>query len=94
MSIPEARDRILARMKEDNATIATTEKRSREVKKNIEMCEKRLREIEASLLDKKTEEEDKKKYEILYQKDKEMDEFINSFEKTREKDIEEMGVLQ
>lgn len=81
-------------MKEDNATIATTEKRSREVKKNIEMCEKRLREIEASLLDKKTEEEDKKKYEILYQKDKEMDEFINSFEKTREKDIEEMGVLQ
>jgi intraflagellar transport protein 74 len=94
LSIPEARDRILARMKEDNATIATTEKRSREVKKNIEMCEKRLREIEASLLDKKTEEEDKKKYEILYQKDKEMDEFINSFEKTREKDIEEMGVLQ
>lgn len=34
------------------------------------MCEKRLRELDASLLDKKTEEEDKKKYEILYQKDK------------------------
>lgn len=29
LSIPEARDRILARMKEDNTTIATTEKRSR-----------------------------------------------------------------
>lgn len=94
LSIPEARDRILARMKEDNTTIATTEKRSREVKKNIEMCEKRLRELEASLLDKKTEEEDKKKYEILYQKDKEMDEFINSFDKMREKDVDEMATLQ
>jgi intraflagellar transport protein 74 len=43
LSIPEARDRILARMKEDNNTITATEKRSREIKKNIEMCEKRLR---------------------------------------------------
>lgn len=81
-------------MKEDNNTIAATEKRTREVKKNIEMCEKRLRELEASLLDKKTEEEDKKKYEILYQRDREMDEFINSFEKNRENEINEMANIQ
>ena len=57
----------------------------KEVKKNIDIYEKKLRELEVNLEDKKTEEEDKKKYEILYQKDKEMDEFLNSFDQVREK---------
>lgn len=35
LSIPEARDKILNRMKEDNITIAGIEKRIKEVKKNI-----------------------------------------------------------
>ena len=43
LSYPEARDRILARMKEDNNTIASVEKRIKEVKRNIEMYEKKLR---------------------------------------------------
>jgi intraflagellar transport protein 74 len=55
----------------------------KEVKKNIDIYEKKLRELEVNLEDKKTEEEDKKKYEILYQKDKEMDEFLNSFDQVR-----------
>lgn len=45
----------------------------KDAKKNIDIYEKRLRELEANLQDKKTEEEDKKKYELLYKKDKEMD---------------------
>lgn len=56
----------------------------KEVKKNIDIYEKKLRQLEINLEDKKTEEEDKKKYEILYQKDKEMDEFLNSFDQVRE----------
>ena len=83
LSIPEARDRILARMKEDNQAITNMEKSIKDSKKNIDVYEKRLRELEANLEDKKTEEEDKKKYEILYKKDKEMDEFLNSFDEIR-----------
>lgn len=49
------------------------EKSTKDTKKYIDVYEKRLRELEANLEDKKTEEEDKKKYEILYKKDKEMD---------------------
>ena len=60
-------------MKEDNASIANMEKRIKEVKKNIDVYEKKLRDLDGILEDKKTEEEDKKKYEILYQKDREMD---------------------
>ena len=39
-------------------------------KKNIDVYEKRLRELDVSLEDKKTEEEDKKKYELLYKRDR------------------------
>lgn len=60
-------------MKEDNSSIGNMEKRIKEVKKNIDIYEKKLRDLDAILEDKKTEEEDKKKYEILYQKDREMD---------------------
>lgn len=63
------------------------EKRIKEVKKNIDIYEKKLRDLDAILEDKKTEEEDKKKYEILYQKDREMDEFLNSFDKLRSNEI-------
>ena len=80
LSIPEARDRILARMKEDNQTITQMEKMIKDAKKNIDVYEKRLRELDVALEDKKTEEEDKKKYELLYKRDKEMDEFLNSFD--------------
>ena len=44
--------------------------------------------------DKKTEEEDKKKYEILYQKDREMDEFLNSFDRVRSNEINELTKLE
>lgn len=65
--------------------------RIKEVKKNIDIYEKKLRDLDAILEDKKTEEEDKKKYEILYQKDREMDEFLNSFDKLRSTEISELS---
>lgn len=70
LSIPEARDRILSRMKEDNQTITQLEKMIKEAKKSIDVYEKRLRELDVALEDKKTEEEDKKKYELLYKRDR------------------------
>jgi len=81
-------------MKEDNSSIGNMEKRIKEVKKNIDIYEKKLRDLEVMLEDKKTEEEDKKKYEILYQKDREMDEFLNSFDKLRSSEINELSKLE
>lgn len=63
-------------------------------KKNIDVYEKRLRELDVALEDKKTEEEDKKKYELLYKRDKEMDEFLNSFDQIRDDEIEELTKLE
>lgn len=53
-----------------------------------------MRDLDAILEDKKTEEEDKKKYEILYQKDREMDEFLNSFDRLRDNEIGELTKLE
>lgn len=75
-------------MKEDNQTITQMEKSIKDAKKNIDIYEKRLRELDVALEDKKTEEEDKKKYELLYKRDKEMDEFLNSFDQIRDDEIE------
>ena len=83
LSFPEARDRLLARMKEDNNFIVTNEKRVKEIKKNIDNYEKKLRELGEDSENKKKGEEEKKKYEVLFQKDKEMTEFIDSYDKTR-----------
>lgn len=41
-------------MKEDNASIANMEKRIKEVKKNIDIYEKKLRDLDGALEDKKT----------------------------------------
>ena len=66
MSFPEARDRLLARIKEDNNFITNNDKRIKEIKKNIENYEKKTRELAEELENKKGREDEKKKYEILY----------------------------
>lgn len=81
-------------MKEDNQTITQIEKMIKDAKKNIDVYEKRLRELDVALEDKKIEEEDKKKYEKLYQRDKEMDEFLNSFDQIREDEIDQMNKIE
>lgn len=45
LTFPEARDRLLNKIKDDNAFIQNSDKRVREIKRNIENYEKRLREL-------------------------------------------------
>lgn len=94
LSFPEARDRLLAKVKEDNSVIQNTEKRIREVKKMIENYERQLREMSSEADENKASEQDKQKYEILYQRDKEMSEFIEGFEATRSNEINQMHQIE
>jgi intraflagellar transport protein 74 len=43
LSFPEARDRLFARIKEDNAIIANNEKRVKEIRKNQRRRKRNLR---------------------------------------------------
>jgi len=94
LSFPEARDRLLAKVKEDNNFILNTDKRIKEIKKIIENYEKQIKEMSADLEEKKNEEQDMQKYEILYQRDMEMTKFIDNFEVTRKQDIEQINTIE
>jgi len=93
LSFPEARDRLLAKVKEDNSVIQNTEKRIREVRKMQENYEKQIREMNTEN-DDKNSEQDKQKYEILYQRDKEMSEFIDNFESMRTNELNQIRELE
>merc|ERR1712196_501315 len=77
LSFPEARDKLLNKVKEDNQIILKSERRKTELKK----------EIENEMQERKAPQGELQKYEILYQKDKEMTEYIESFEENKEKEI-------
>lgn len=94
LSFPEARDRLLAKVKEDNSVIQNTEKRIREVRKMQENYEKQIREVANTDNDDKNAEQDKQKYEILYQRDKEMSEFIDNFESMRNNELNQIRGLE
>mmetsp|Transcript_105919 Transcript_105919/g.210561 ORF Transcript_105919/g.210561 Transcript_105919/m.210561 type:complete len:626 (-) Transcript_105919:259-2136(-) len=79
MSIPEQRDLLLAKVKNDNAEIVAAEKSNSELKLEVEKLRAAIREVTADALEKKEEGSDQQKYEILFTKDKEMTQFIDSF---------------
>lgn len=53
LTFPEARDRLLAKIKEDNTFISNTDKRIKEIRRNIENYEKKMRELSDQAEDKK-----------------------------------------
>jgi len=93
LSFPEARERLLNRVKGDNADVTAAEKRIAEVKKAIENYKRQTEEMEADLREQGTDE-NIKKYEILYQKDQEMTQFIESFEPTKQVEVAQTKTLQ
>ncbi|KAL4506805.1 hypothetical protein ABPG72_001226 [Tetrahymena utriculariae] len=94
LSFPEARDKLKARVAEDNALLSQTEKRTKEIQKNIDNYEKRIREINAELNGGAEREAQKQKYEIIYQKDKEMNDFIQNYQQFREREIEQINQIE
>jgi intraflagellar transport protein 74 len=87
LSFPEARERLMARAKADGGVIKETENRIKEVEKAISNYKKQIADLENDLKS-SNDSSNKEKYELFYQKDKEMTEFIESFEPTRKAEME------
>lgn len=72
LPFPEARERLLNRIKQDNAEIKQLEKDVADVRKMIETYQRNIKEIEQDLQEKKSggqgggEDGEAQKYEILY----------------------------
>ena len=95
MNLPfsEARDRLQNRIKQDNIELKTLDRECLETKRMVETYNTNIKEIDADLRGGgQTQGQDEQKYEILYQKEKEINEFTEQFEKEKvdhEKNIKE-----
>lgn len=95
MSIPELRDRLLAKLKEDKERMKDAEDRSRDLKRATDNLDKKIRDMEDEILGNNAlTENNKKKFEAMYEVEKEITEFIDNFDNNREKARDKMGQLQ
>lgn len=86
LSFPEARERLLNRVKSDNAEIKDLESRTAELKKASANYKKQAEEMQYEMNN--TDTSELEKYELLYQKDRDMTEFMDKFEETKAKELD------
>lgn len=94
LPFPEAREKLLSKAKEDQGQLKTAEQRTQEIRKLIESYQKQIKEIESELEENKAETVDKKKYEILQERDKEYTDFIENFETIKNQELEQVTQLE
>lgn len=76
LPLPEARERLQNRIKQDNAELKQMEKDAFELQKMVETYQNNIKEIDQDLKETNvTNKDDSKKYEVLYQKEQEMNQF-------------------
>ena len=66
LPLPEARERLQNRIKQDNAEIKQMDKEAMEIKKMVDQYHQNVKEIDQDLKEKNTQSGEEQKYEILY----------------------------
>lgn len=88
MPIPELRERLLEKMKEDGKKIQEIESRTRELRRAVNQMRRRLRDLEDEINGTSTiTEENKQKYEAIYKKEQAIDKFMAKYPQMRETEI-------
>jgi len=95
LPFPEARERFMNRIKEENAEIKQQDKDISEMRKTIDQYNRSVKEIDDDLNNKGGQPGDEQqKYEILYKKEKEINEFMEKYELDKTEYSEKMGHQQ
>jgi chromosome segregation ATPase len=82
-----AREKLLVRVKTDNARMQAVEKQLRAEEEGVAAKRAALAELEREVEERRSEAGDSAKYEALFKKDAEMTEFIDRFEEVREREV-------
>ena len=69
LPFPEARERLIQRIKQDNAEVLQQDRLLVELKKLIETYERNIKELDQDLQESKTVSGEADKYEVLHKKD-------------------------
>lgn len=90
LPFPEARERFMNRIKQDNAEIKQQDKELGDLRKMIDNYNRNIKEIENELRDKPREGQaggmsGKEQFEVLYSKEKQINEFTEKYETEKQK---------
>ena len=92
LPFPEARERFMNRIKEENAEIKQQDKEIADVRKMIDQYNRNIKEIDTDMREgKKSGGEDMQKYEILYKKEKEINDFMEKYEQDKTQFSEQLN---
>jgi intraflagellar transport protein 74 len=90
----DARERLLAKVKDDNARILALDKELKSLEEDIAAKKKISADLTADIEERKNDSGEREKYELLFKRDQEMTEFIDRFQETKEKELTEQRKLQ
>ena len=87
MPFPEARERLMNRIKQDNAEIKQQENEIGEIRKMNEQYQRNIKDISNELAGVKSADsaQEDQKFEILHQKEREIQEFSAKFDSEKAK---------
>lgn len=95
LSFEEIRKKLMAKVKEDKKSIRGLERRAKEVRRLADQTEKKLRIVEGLLEnDDQISDQQKQKYAILYEREKELDAFLSGFNDARSNKVGELNGLE
>jgi len=95
LPFPEARERFMNRIKEENAEIKQQDKEIADIRKTIDQYNRNIKEIDGDLNNKDGQPNDEmQKYEILYKKEKEINEFTEKYEVDKKEYTEKISYQQ
>ena len=88
----EERERLLAKVKQDNMDIAAAERRIADAEKNISEVEQELEQLETDLEDSQSEKQ--LKYKELRKREEAMEQFMPSFDQNKKEELEKLENLE
>lgn len=90
LGFEDLRKKLMEKVKKDKTSITILEKKAKEGRKLLDNTTRRLQRLEEGGFS----DEQKQKFAVLYEKEKEINEYLNSFINLRAKRIEELGELE
>jgi intraflagellar transport protein 74 len=94
MDPEQVRQLLLSKVKEDNAKIATLESSLKSVNEEMGNMRRQIGDHEDQLEQRKSDEGTHQKYEVLFQRDQEMTQFIENYTETEAKGLQEQKDTQ
>lgn len=94
MDPAEMRERLFSKVKSDNEKLATLARRLEEIEEDNEGKRRTIADLDADLDDRKGEDGESQKYEVLYRRDQEITEFLERFPEEKGKADEEKKRMQ